>query len=281
MIEQATETKLGKLRDVLRSMGSALLAYSGGVDSTFLLKVGSEVLGEHIIAVTAVSPTYPDEEHESACEIARSLGVRHISISTDELEDPSFCSNPPERCYYCKKELFRRLRQIADREGISTVIDASNFDDCSDYRPGMKAAGEFGVRSPLVEAALTKDELRALSKQMGLQTWDKPSMACLASRFPYGETITAEKLIRVERAENVLRQMGLRQVRVRSHGELARIEVDAGRIHELSEPQLRDKLVRELKALGFVYVTLDLEGYRTGSLNETLQTGKTYGTAGD
>lgn len=270
------ETKLQNLREILQGMDSLLLAYSGGVDSTFLLKVATDVLGEKVLAVTAVSPTYPQEEHQAACEIARLLGARHISISTDELEDPNFCGNPPERCYYCKQELFRKLKHIASREGISFVVDASNLDDCSDYRPGRKAAEEIGVRSPLIEAGLSKQEIRNFSRELGLPTWDKPSMACLASRFPYGETITPEKLVRVEQAEKLLRALGFRQVRVRSHGKLARIEVDADRLSELAAPGLRQKVVNALKEMGFVYVTLDLQGYRTGSLNEALPREKAY-----
>ncbi len=281
VIRMTAEEKLEALRDALESMESALLAYSGGVDSTFLLKVAAEVLGKRVLAVTAVSATYPEEEHEFACDMASSLGARHLSISTDELEDPDFSSNPPERCYYCKKELFARLQEIAAREGIGCVLDASNADDCSDYRPGRKAAGEAGVRSPLIEVGLTKREIRALSKQMGLKTWDKPSMACLASRFPYGEAITSEKLQRVDGAEKLLRELGFRQVRVRSHGRLARVEVDADRVHELTEPGLRERVNQGMKELGFLYVTLDLQGYRTGSLNEALPPAEASGKDGN
>ncbi len=267
---QTTDTKLAALRNILRGMGKVLLAYSGGVDSTFLLKVAGEVLGEGVLAVTAVSPTYPEAEHRSACRLARRLGAKHISVQSNELEVQGFCQNPPQRCYYCKKELFQRLRQIAAGEGIAYLLDGSNLDDCSDYRPGRKAGEEEGVRSPLVEAGLTKEEIRMLSKQMGLPTWDKPAMACLASRFPYGERITANKLQRVERAERLLRELGFRQLRVRSHGDVARIEVEVERVQDLTDLALRQRIVKELKGLGFVYVTLDLEGYRTGSLNEAL-----------
>ncbi len=271
MSNTATEEKLGKLRGILRAMDGVVLAYSGGVDSTFLLKVATDELGDRVLAVTATSPTYTHEEYEGACEIARSLGVRHVSISTDELADANFCRNSPQRCYHCKTELFRKLRDIADGEGMGLVLDASNRDDCVDYRPGRRAAEEAGVRSPLVEAGLSKDDIRALSRDMDLPTWDKAAMACLASRFPYGEIITAEKLSRVERAEKLLRDLGFREVRVRSHGVLARIEVEGDGVGRLAEPELRRRIAGELKALGFVYVTLDLEGYRTGSLNETLR----------
>lgn len=258
------------MRTLFRNMGSVVLAYSGGVDSTFLLKVASEVLGDRLLAVTALSPTYPGGEHERACAIARSLGVRHVTIRTDELQNPEFCANPPDRCYYCKSELMRELRAIADREGIGAVAEASNLDDCEDFRPGRRAVQEAAVRSPLLEVGLTKDEIRMLSKEMDLPTWELPSMACLASRFPYGETITTEKLRRVEQAEAFLRELGLRQVRVRSHGEVARIEVEAGRVRDLADPGLRLRVVNRLKSLGFAYVTIDLEGYRTGSMNEVL-----------
>lgn len=257
-----------------------MLAYSGGVDSTFLLKAASEVLGDRLLAVIAVSPTYTQEEYERACSIAHSLGVRHLSIETNELENPEFRKNPPDRCYYCKKELFQKLRTIAGREGIAIVADASNLDDCSDYRPGRRAAQEAGIRSPLIEAELKKNEIRILSKKSGLPTWDMPSMACLASRFPYRETITLEKIRRVDGAERFLWDLGFRQVRVRSHDKLARIEVDADRVHELTTPGRRERIIGELKRLGFTYVTIDLEGYRTGSLNEVLLPEKAFNDTG-
>lgn len=262
--------KMEKLQGILRDMKSVLLAYSGGVDSTFLLKAAIDVLGDRVLAVTAVSQTYTEEEREMACEIAASFNARHMLITTDELAYPNFRENPPDRCYYCKTELFGKLREIADGEDIDFVIDASNIDDCSDFRPGRKAAQELSVRSPIIEAGLTKDDIRALSREMGLPTWDKPSAACLASRFPYGERITEEKLKRVEQAEKLLRQMGFAQVRVRSHGDIARIEVAPDKIHELADPELRARIIEEFKSLGIAYITLDLEGYRTGSMNEIL-----------
>ncbi len=251
-------------------MRSVLVAFSGGVDSAFLLKVAADSLGRNVLAVTAVSPTYPQEEHDRACALARALGVRHISIFTDELADPTFASNPPNRCYHCKKALFGKLREIAARENLRVIVDASNADDLSDYRPGRKAAEEAGIRSPLVEAGLVKAEIRLLSKEMGLETWDKPSAACLASRLPYGERITPEKLRRIDAAEKILRELGFKQVRVRSHGDLARIEVESEALPKLASPGTRDHVAAELKKLGFTYVTLDLLGYRTGSLNEAL-----------
>jgi len=263
--------KLDTLQHILKDMGSLVLAYSGGVDSTFLLKVAKDALGDNVFAVTAVSPTYTQEEHERACRVARSLDVRHLSIQTNELENPEFFKNPPHRCYYCKKELFQKLRTIADQKGILFVADASNQDDCSDFRPGRIAAKEAGIRSPLIEAGLKKNEIRELSREMGLPTWDLPAMACLASRFPYGEFLTLKKIKRVDQAEKFLRDLGFQHVRVRSHDRLARIELDPVLVSKFTEFfSLRTKVLNELKRLGFVYVTLDLEGYRTGSLNEVL-----------
>ena len=262
--------KLDTLQHILKDMGSLVLAYSGGVDSTFLLKVAKESLGDNVLAVTAVSPTYTQEEHERACKMALALGARHLSIQTNELENPEFLKNSPHRCYYCKRELFQKLRTIADQEGISFVADASNQDDCSDYRPGRIAGKEAGIRSPLIEAGFRKNEIRELSRKIGLPTWDLPAMACLASRFPYGEFLTLEKIKRVDQAEKFLRDLGFQHVRVRSHDKIARIEVYANLAYKLAHLELGLKVVRELKRLGFVYVTLDLEGYRTGSLNEVL-----------
>ena len=262
--------KLIKLEEILHEMGSVLIAYSGGVDSTFLLKVASDILGDKVLAVTAVSATYTQAEHKQACTMADSIGVRHMTISTNELEDADFCENPPERCYYCKRELFGKLREIADNEGIEYVVDASNLDDCLDFRPGRKAGEENRVRSPVLEARISKEEVRSLSRNMGLETWDNPSAACLASRFPYGEEITQEKLTRVEKAEDTLRDLGFKQLRVRSHGNIARIEVEADSIQKISEPETRTVITGKLKDLGFTYVTVDLAGYRTGSMNEPL-----------
>jgi uncharacterized protein len=263
-------SKANSLRKILREMGRILLAFSGGVDSAFLLKIAYEELVENVLAVTAVSPIHPTEDYESACRIARSFKIKHMVIETNELKNPNFWSNPPDRCYFCKKELFQTLQAIARQKNIAFVIDASTIDDLSDFRPGRTAAQEEGIRSPLIEARFTKKEIRTLSQEMGLPTWNKPSMACLASRFPYGEFISLEKINRVARAENFLRDFGFSQVRVRSHDKLARIEVDAEDIQKLTNPELREKIINELKHLGFIYVTIDLEGYRTGSQNEVL-----------
>jgi len=262
--------RLAALVERLGGLGSALLAYSGGVDSTFLAHVAGEVLGEGFLAVTAASETYPERERRKAEEFAKQFGFQHVTVSTSELGIAGFSENPPDRCYYCKKELFETLKRIAGTRGIAHVLDGQNADDADDYRPGAKAARELGVISPLKDAGLTKDEIRELSRERGLPTWNKPAYACLASRFPYGQKITAEKLDRVGTAEEALRSMGLVQLRVRDdRGTTARIEVPPEDISRLAG-ELRGEIVRRLKALGYKYVSLDLEGYRTGSMNEVL-----------
>lgn len=264
--------KLEKLEDIIRNLGSVLIAFSGGVDSTFLLKVCLDVLGkDKVLAVTARSSTYPARELEEAKALALKLGARHEIIESEELAVPGFSENPLERCYYCKKELFGKLVRMARERGFNFVADGSNADDTGDFRPGMKAKDELGVVSPLKEAGLTKAEIRNFSREMGLPTWDKPSFACLASRFPYGEKITAEKLDRVGKAEELLDALGFTQYRVRSHGDLARIEVLPDEIDRFFDSSLREKVTKEFKKLGFVYVSLDLTGYRTGSMNESLK----------
>jgi len=273
MTEQPTDEdrqKLESLRDLLSDIDSAVLAFSGGVDSTFLLKVASEELGGKLIAATATSPTYIDEEYREALELAEELGVEHVTLESNELDNEEFRENPPERCYHCKSELFGQLQDLARERGVECVMDASNADDSGDYRPGLAAADELGVRSPLLEAGVDKAAIRRLSREMGLPTWNKPSLACLASRFPYGEEINADKLNRVEKAENFLRELGYDQIRVRSHDDLARIEVTPEEVDSLAESGTREKLVKRFKEVGFTYVTLDLQGYRTGSMNEEL-----------
>ncbi len=265
-----TFAKLDRLKEILREMGKVVVAYSGGADSTFLLKVGQEVLGKNILAVTATSETYPQAELEEAKRMTGLMGIRHQIIASEELDIPGFRANPTDRCYFCKKELFTKLSEVACQEGFQAVVDGSNYDDLGDHRPGMQAARELGVRSPLQEAQLTKEDVRAYSAQLGLSTWDKPSFACLSSRFPYGEEINEEKLRMVDQAEAFLRTQGFRQVRVRHHGTIARIEVDPGELNRFLEQDLTRETVAWLKKLGFTYVTLDLQGFRSGSMNEVL-----------
>jgi len=266
---QQTE-KLAHLNEIVKGYGTLLVAFSGGCDSALLLKVAHEVLGDGAMAVTARSETYPSEEYERAARIARGLGVKHLTIDTSELSLKGFSSNPPERCYFCKAELFEKLIEVAGERGIQYVADGSSLDDAGDHRPGMRAAAELGVVSPLKKARLTKEDIREISRTLGLSTWDKPSSACLASRFPYGEEITAEKLKMVGAAESFIKSLGFRQVRVRHHGTIARIEVPEKDVNRFLDTPLRESVVRKLREIGYVYVSLDLKGYRTGSLNEVL-----------
>jgi uncharacterized protein len=251
-------------------MPGVCVAFSGGVDSTFLLKVAKDVLGDDVLAVTATSPTYPESELKEARRLAESIGVEHLMVDSNELKIPGFSENSPNRCYHCKSDLFRKLRAVAGRRGGYVVADGSNLDDAGDYRPGREAAKKLGVRSPLAEARLTKSDIRALSRQMGLSTWDKPSFACLSSRFPYGEPITEEKLRMVEAAEGLLKECGFTQFRVRYHDGLARLELLPGEMLMLGSEELRLRIYDDLRKLGFTYVSADLKGYRTGSMNEVL-----------
>lgn len=263
-------SKLETLKKILTDMHSVLVAYSGGTDSTFLLKVAADVLGERAIAVTASSETYTARELQEAKHNAELIGVKHITVHTNELDDPSFSSNPPDRCYYCKTELFTKLFASAKEYGLNYVIDGSNCDDEKDFRPGMRAAAEFSVRSPLKDVGFTKEEIRTLSKEMNLPTWDKPPLPCLSTRFPYGMQITREKIMRVASAEEFLAGFGIRQLRVRDHGNIARIEVPRMDMPLFLDVKIATQIMEKFKALGYTYVTLDLQGYRMGSMNEPL-----------
>jgi len=266
--------KLQNLKNYLSDLESALIAFSGGVDSAFLLKVAKETLGDNVVAVTAVSNLFPKRELVEAKAFCRKEKIRHIVVKVDELKIPGFADNTPDRCYICKKELFKKIIQKADprqrHAGITNVIEASNVDDSFDYRPGMKAIRELGVKSPLQIAGLTKLEIRKLSKKLKLKTYSKPSFACLASRFPYGQKITASALNKIDKAEQFLFDMGFKQVRVRCHENLARIETDDKGFKILSVKANREKIFKEFKKLGFVWTAVDILGYRTGSLNEAL-----------
>lgn len=265
------DAKFARLTRLLREHNSLLVAFSAGVDSTFLLKAAHLALGEGAIALTASSPTAPPWDLDAAKEFAARLCCRHIVVESHELTNPSYAQNPVNRCFFCKDELYRICRAEADKLGIQTIVDGTNLDDLQDHRPGLKAANEWGVRHPLVEAEMTKEDIRRYSRELDLPTWDKPSSPCLSSRFPYGTEINLERLKKVGACEVFMKELRFREFRVRYHGDLARIEISRNEIERIFEPSIRDAVVKRFKEVGFNYVSVDLQGFRSGSLNEVLQ----------
>ena len=266
----ALEQKEQRLRALVRSYDSLIVAFSGGADSAYLAYVAHSELGGRALAVTGDSASYPTFQRELADRLTKQFGIPHEIVFTEEFEDRNYTSNPPNRCYYCKNELYTKLAELAQTRGFATICDGSNADDVGDYRPGRQAAREIGVRSPLEDCGLTKAEIRELSRRAGLPTWNEPASACLSSRVPYGQVVTIEKLSMVDKAEIALKELGFRQVRVRHHGEVARIEIAEEELPRALDSEMAGRMSAALKALGFRYVALDLEGYRTGSLNEVL-----------
>jgi pyridinium-3,5-biscarboxylic acid mononucleotide sulfurtransferase len=270
IVLEELSVKEARLREIVRSLGSCIVAFSGGVDSALVLKVATQELSERAYGVTGQSASLARRELDGVLNVVETLGAAHEVIATEELEDPDYRANPANRCYYCKHELYGKLAEIARERGAACIVDGFNLDDAQDYRPGRRAAEEFAVRSPLAEAGFSKADVRALSKQLGLEVWDKPALACLSSRFPYGTPITLELLARVERAEDAVLAAGVRECRVRHHGEIARIEVPLAELERLIQPGIREAIVAGVQAAGYRYVALDLGGYVHGSLNRAL-----------
>jgi uncharacterized protein len=267
---EASRPKLERMKASIQGMGKVLVAFSGGVDSTFVLKVAYGVLGEGAVALTAISPSVAPEEAVEARELAASIGARHLEVKSNEVDDPRYAANPVNRCYFCKTELYDLCEKQREALGLSAVLDGFNADDTRDHRPGHQAAREHRVISPLAEAGLTKAEIRAWSQRLGLPTWDKPQMACLASRIPYGTAVTPERLTQIGTAEGSLRALGLRQFRIRYHGEIARLEVDAAEYDRFNDPAFRAQVNAALKARGFTFVAIDLEPFRSGRMNDAI-----------
>ena len=266
------KNNLSKLNEFIKDCGRIMVAYSGGIESSFVLTLCVDQVGkENVLAVTGASETFTEVELDNAVDFAKSVGVEHAVVTTREIDNPDFRSNPPLRCYHCKKEFYSKLAELAKKRGFKYIFDGSNKDDLSDYRPGRKAAAEFGIISPLIEFGLTKQEVRELSKKMGIKIWDKPSNPCLASRVPYGEEITEKKLEMIFKSEKFLKDNGFINVRVRHHGKLGRIEVPEKEIIKLLKEPLKSAIIKELTSIGFTWVSIDIKGYRTGSLNEALR----------
>jgi uncharacterized protein len=268
------DQKLGRMREILTGLERVVVAFSGGVDSTLVLKAAVDCLGaDHVIAATSHSDSLADSEFAESVALAERIGAEHVIVRTEEFSDPNYLSNPVNRCYFCKTALYEKLSALAKERGFKGIVNGTNADDLGDFRPGLKAADEFAVRAPAAEAGLTKAEIRELSKRFGLPTHDKPAAPCLSSRVQYGESITREKLARIERCEGYLRGLGVRECRVRSHDQLARIEVPASEIARLAAPEVRDGIERRFREAGFLYVTLDLKGFRSGSMNDVVSLG--------